>query len=145
MPEEGVIGCGAVIGVPVGDLDRVWPEVETLIERATATSRGKETAFDIRRALRASDAQLWLWCEAGPPIRACAVTEIVDHPRKRVLRIRICTGEERERWQGRLLDLEDWARGQGCAGVELIARRGWGRVLRAFGYETTHHLLEKDL
>ena len=141
MPLDGIAW-----GVPWTDLDRAWPCVETLIERATATSRGKETAFDIRRALGSRDAQLWCFkANADAPISAVAVTEIVNYPRRRVLRIRICTGEDRERWQAGLLALEDWARGQGCAGCEFIARPGWGRVLKAHGYETTHHVVEKDL
>ena len=41
--------------------------------------------------------------------------------------------------------IEAWARAQGCAAMELIARPGWSRILRRHGYDITHVFCEKEL
>lgn len=129
--------------VPVEHIDILWPQIEGLLEQATATSRGKATAFDIGRELRARDAQLWIWWENG--VEAVFVTEIVRHPRKTVGRIKIAVGRGRRDWQAEIAQIEQWAIGQGATAMELIARPGWQRALRPFGYEATHTFLEKEL
>lgn len=130
-------------GVPAERIDDIWSQVAPLIELATGWSRGKETAFDIRRSLMARDCQLWVWWEEG--VRAVFITEIVDHARKRTARIRICCGQGRKSWESYLPVIEAWARSNGAAAMELIARPGWEKVLLPQGYERTHVLLEKDL
>lgn len=134
--------------VPPEHIDILWPKIEPLIERATATSRGKETAFDIRRSLMARDCQLWIWWEDGE-VKLLAIAEIVRHPRKTVARIKLCTGLEhavpREMILGCVAVIEAWAREQGATGMENVARAGWERVLRTVGYERTHVYLEKEL
>jgi len=133
--------------IPVAHLDAAWPHVEAMLEAATATSRGRETAFDIRRAVRAEDAQLWLWWDdSRRKATAVAVTQIVLHPRKKACRIRIVTGEDMGAWldQG-LAELEAWARSLGCELMEANARPGWGRVMKGRGYQVGHHFIEREL
>jgi hypothetical protein len=93
--------------------------------------------------LKSRDLQLWLAWDGT--VMALAVTELVRHPRKLCCRIRICTGRERRAWQSFLAVLEAWAKAQGCAAMELIARPGWSRILAQHGYETTHLFCEKEL
>ena len=134
--------------VPVEDIDMLWPHLEPLLEEATATSRGKETAFDVRRSLMARDCQLWVWWEGGE-LKLLAVTEIVRHPRKTVGRIKICVGKPHSVSRENIIEcvgiIEAWAREQGATGMENISRDGWERVLRTIGYERTHVFLEKEL
>lgn len=132
-----------LIGIPAAEIDAVWPMVEPLIAAACRRGRDKETAEDIRRGLRERDLQLWLAWRDG--IVALAVTEIVCHPLKRCCRIRICTGRDRQGWQRWLPVIEAWAKAQGCAAMELIARSGWSRLLEKEGYATTHLFCEKEL
>lgn len=126
--------------VPADDLDLVWPHIETLVERATASSHGRETAFDIRRSIRARDCQLWMAWNDGP--EAICITQIEDHPRKKVCRIRIAVGENMAAWVEYMRDLTAWAKAVGCSGIIAEARPGWERVLRPYGFEKTHVLLE---
>lgn len=133
--------------VPPEDIDLLWPHVESLLEQATATSRGKETAFDIRRSLMARDCQLWVWWADG--VNLLAVTEIVRHPRKTVGRIKLCVGRPHSVSREAIIDcvgvIEAWCREQGAEAMENISRNGWERVLRTIGYERTHVFLEKEL
>jgi hypothetical protein len=132
-----------LIGIPSADVDAVWPLAAPLIDAACRRGRDKETAEDIRRALGDRALQLWLAWDGA--VVAVAVTEIVCHPRKRCCRIRICTGRARAGWQHYLAVIEAWARAQGCAAMELIARPGWSRHLARHGYATTHLFCEKEL
>jgi hypothetical protein len=132
-----------LIGIPSAEIDAVWPLVEPQIAAACRRGRGKETSDDIRRALKARDQQLWLAWDGA--IAAVAVTQIVRHPRKTCCRIRICAGRKLPSWQAYIAAIEAWARAQGCAAMELIARPGWSRVLAPHGYETTHVYCEKEL
>ena len=132
-----------LVGIPSAEIDAVWPLVEPRIAAACRRGRDKEAPEDIRQALKARDQQLWLAWDGA--IAAVAVTQIVRHPRKTCCRIRICTGRERRSWQACIAAIEGWARAQGCAAMELIARPGWSRVLARHGYETTHVFCEKEL
>jgi hypothetical protein len=120
-----------LVGVPSAEIDAVWPLVEQMVAAACRRGRDKDTSDDIRRALKARDLQLWLaWNGA---ITALAVTQIVTHPRKTCCRIRICIGRERRSWEAHIATIEAWAKAQGCAAMELIARPGWSRLLRRHG------------
>lgn len=134
-----------LVGIPSKNVDQVWPLIEERIEEACLTSRGKEKAFDIRRSARHGEKQIWVvWDEDVKDILAVVVTELAVYPRKMVCRINICVGDERERWQHHIAVIEAWARQKGCRAMELFARPGWSRVLKPFGYDTTHHMVEKE-
>jgi hypothetical protein len=132
-----------LIGVPSAEIDAVWPLVEPAIAAACRRGRGKEVPDDIRAALKERALQLWLAWNGG--IAALAVTQLVHHPRRTCCRIRICTGSERGSWEHHLAAIEAWARSQGCAAMELIARPGWSRPLARHGYALTHVFCEKEL
>jgi hypothetical protein len=136
----------SLVGIPRENIDQVWPLIEDRIEEACLTSRGKETAFDVRRDARYGERQIWVvWDGEAKGVLAVVVTQLINHPRCRTCRINICVGEERERWQRHISIIEGWARENGCRGMELMARPGWSRILKPYGYDTTHHLVEKDL
>jgi hypothetical protein len=135
-----------LVGIPPEDVDRVWPLIENRIEEACLTSRGKEKAFDIRRSARYGEKQIWVvWDADAKDVLAAVVTEIAIYPRKKICHIQICVGAERERWQHHIQIIEGWAREKGCNGMSLVARPGWSRILKRYGYDMTHHLVEKDL
>lgn len=131
--------------VPAEHIDRLWPQIEGLIEAAVATARGAETAFDVRRMLNARDAQLWIWWDAGQ-VELLAITELKVYPRRLAARIKICTGRATaERMRACVLVIEAWARAQGATAMRHEARKGYARVLAPLGYTQTHVVLEKDL
>ena len=71
------------------------------------------------------------------------VTEIIQRPLQRCLNMRIMTGRHREKWQHLIKHIEDFAWLNNCDSLELIARPGWKKVLKPFGYTETHVLLQK--
>lgn len=128
-------------------LDMIWPHVEPLLEEACRSSRGRETAFDIRRSLRARDARLWVWWDHGR-VEVLAITEIARFPRKTIGRIKIATAlpgvVSMDVFRQCTRVIEAWARSEGATGMAMDARPGWARILKGLGYETTHHFIEKD-
>lgn len=107
------------------------------IEAALAYSGGTHTFEDVCNGVLSGRMQLW------PAENGCCVTEIVSYPQKTVLNGFLAGGD-----MGRILDMipaiENWARLQGCDGVELTGRRGWVRVFAPMDYRETAVTLRKD-
>lgn len=55
-------------------------------------------------------------------------------------------GENRAAWMHLFGDLETYLRDQqGCVGIKAIARPGWSKHLKFYGYRLTHQVMERDL
>lgn len=125
-------------------VDDAWPSVKGLI--ASAVERGGDyTAEDIRKGCLENRYQIWLVAGPSDVIAAVVVTAILEMPLRKVCQIKIATGLEREEWQSMIVEIERWAKDNGCSAMKPIARKGWQRVLEPMGYRMTHVVLEKDL
>lgn len=129
---------------PADRIPGIWAEIRDHIAGACEFSGGKYAAGDILKALLARNMQLWLVVD-GDRVAAIVLTEIASYPRFKVCKLLACTGEARETWTHLIGEIEAWARAQGCAVLESIARPGWERVLKPLGYTRTHVVLEKRL
>jgi hypothetical protein len=129
-------------GVSAEELERYWPQAFNLVARACARSNGRLTPEAVFADLKAKQMQLWLVHTDGK-IEACFVTQIINYPGTRLCNILLAAGKGRQRWQHWISILEDWAREQGCNGMESVARLGWKRILR--GWRHTKILIERDL
>lgn len=128
--------------VPADRLSDWWATVLPWLEAVAQRSKGKESAERLRAGIEAEELQLWVWFRGE--LRALAVTEIVQYPGTRRLRVRIVTGKDRHEWYAAsLAAMEAWAAEIGCDAVEPICRRGWERDLRALGYRCDHLIMEK--
>jgi hypothetical protein len=83
-----------------------------------AECRGTHSFDDIVGAVYAGTMQFW------PAENACAVTEIVTFPRRKVLHIFLAGGEMQE-----IVDMDgpaaDFAKANGCTAMTIAGRRGW--------------------
>ena len=113
-----------------------WAAAKPLLEEALE-HQDTHSIIDVYRALEEGDAQLW--CAD----KSCIVTEILEHPHKRVARIWLAAGNRFELVSRMLPDIENWARDLGCDSVEVVGRKGWKRVLP--DYTQPHTILEKSL
>lgn len=129
-------------GVPLADLDEVWPQVrEGFARLCEKRGDGLWRTEDYERAVRGARMQLWI--VKAEMILAAILTEIVVEPRGKKLRVLMLHGRERRRWLHLLGQLEEWARGIGCDLVEVVGRRGWQRELP--GYRFKCMTMEKGL
>jgi hypothetical protein len=144
MPVEPIAGRRA-LPVRSLDVDAIWPLVRPFIERALAAGDGGHAAEDVRRLCAARDAQLWLGLGAGG-LEMVAVTEIRGLPRTRIARVWLLAGIDARGWIEECLPaIEDWARAEGCAALELVGRKGWLRRLPAAGWSHTQVVMRKEL
>ena len=132
-------------------LVEAWPAVAPLVALACARSSGKFQLPDVARALAEGDFQLWVGIDDTAPesapavVRVMMLTRLLPYQRLLACELLACVGDDREAWEPLLDDIEAWARANGAALMQPIARPGWERVLAKRGYRKTHVMLEKVL
>lgn len=132
-----------LVGIPGAEVAHAWTWVAPFIERAARESRGRFTVEGIIERLLSEAWQLWAVC-AGAEVVAVITTQIyVEVSGQRVAAIIFATGSSPREWVHLVDAVEDWARASGCQKLEMLARKGWARMLG--DYKLTHILLERAL
>ena len=135
-----------LLNIPTKSVDQAWGIVKSDIANALARSNRYALADHIKEWIKEEKMQLWiLW---DPDVDnnkyyGVVVTEIIQRPLQRCLNIKIMIGKHREQWQHLIKHIEDFAWIHNCDLLELVARPGWKKILKPFGYKETHILLEK--
>jgi hypothetical protein len=133
--------------IPIKNVDEVWKVVKNDIANALTRSNGYALSDHIKKWIKDQKMQLWiLWdpeAEQQNKYYGVVVTEVIQRPLQRCLNIKIMIGRHREKWQHLIKHIEDFAWQQNCDLLELVARPGWKKVLKPFGYTESHVLLEK--
>jgi len=136
-----------LVNIPNKSVNKTWGLVKTDIANALNRSNGYALADHIKKWILESKMQLWiLWdAEANKDSKyyGVVVTEIIQRPLQRCLNIKIMIGKHREKWQHLIKHIEDFAWINNCDLLELVARPGWKKILKPFGYTESHVLLEK--
>ncbi len=133
-----------LVRIPTENVKSIWDMVSNNIADALARSNGYARAEHIKKWILDNKMQLWiLWDSKEKKYYGVVVTEIIQRPLQRCLNIKIMTGSHREKWQHLIKHIEDFAWQNKCDLLELVARTGWKRVLKPFGYKESHVLLEK--
>lgn len=142
----GFPGDCVMLGVKPDKIDSLSPIVWETLARSVDHAGGTCTVEDLKPLYKSEDAQLWLIVDAiTSALVAVISTEIGVYPREKALVIGFCAGAEMERWLSYLVPLEEWAKGKGCTLSEPHGRRGWGRVLKDYGYEEAYTVFRKRL
>ena len=134
-----------LVQVPTKNIEEVWHIVVKDIADALARSNGYALADHIKKWILEEKMQLWiLWDQdSKEKYFGTVVTEVITRPLQRCLNIRIMTGKHREKWQHLIKHIEEFAWQNKCDLLELVARPGWKKILKPFGYKESHILLEK--
>ena len=135
-----------LINIPTKSVDEAWRVVRTDIANALTRSNGYALSEHIKKWIIEEKMQLWiLWDQEAEKEKyyGVVVTEVIQRPLQRCLNIKIMTGRHREQWQHLIKHIEDFAWQQNCDLLELVARPGWKKILKPFGYKESHVLLEK--
>jgi len=120
----------------------IWEEVYPLIDKAQVYAAGELDTQDFFAMIENEDMQLWI-AEDDNGIFAMMMTEFVQYPRKKVMRIVSIGGSEMNRWMKYFPALEAAALSVGCTGFEIFGRKGWLRVLK--DWKCSYHVLTKDI
>ena len=130
--------------IPTNKVEQVWSFAVKDIADALARSNGYARAEHIKKEILDNKMQLWiLWDSETKEYYGVCVTEIIQRPLQRCLNIKIMTGKHREKWQHLIKHVEEFAWQNNCDLLELVARPGWKKILKQYGYKESHVLLEK--
>lgn len=125
-----------VIGVPTVCVPAYWHRVSHLVDDALSYGNGEYWAEDILAACSSGDMQLWA------TDKSFAVTTLIVYPRRVTCLIALAGGDLDDLRQSLPL-VEEWARHQGCDGIEVMGRKGWLKALPDYQQAQVH--LRKDL
>jgi len=112
-----------------------WERCKGYIRDALEYAGGSHTVGDVLQSVMSGKAQFF-------PLRKSAIiTEVVDYPQKTMCRIWLAGGNLEELMEAEKV-VADWAKTQGCAGMEIVGRKGWSRTLT--DYRESSVVLMKD-
>tara|TARA_R100001510_G_C7618698_1_gene180137 strand:- start:439 stop:873 length:435 start_codon:yes stop_codon:yes gene_type:complete len=136
-----------LVKIPKENIDSVWLHCKGLIADALARSNGYASESHFKQWIKDDKMQLWfLWdseLDVQDRMYGVVITEVIQRPLQRCLNIKIMTGKHRDKWQHLIKNIEEFAWHNKCDLLELVARPGWKRVLKPYGYKESHVLLEK--
>lgn len=133
-----------ISGFPGEHIDRIWHDVEPLVELALTYASGEYTAMDIYQAIERGAMHLWVASE-GTQLKGIIVTYFAYFPRELICQVMLAAGTTVERWEHCLDLIEAWAFQQGVTKMRAYARPGWKRKAREHGYDMQYCIYEKPL
>jgi hypothetical protein len=121
--------------VPTQFIDTCWAQIEPFMERAAKYTYGRYTSDDIYDSVVEHNYQLWVaFDETG--IKGAVVTNIGIYPKRKLLTMAFCGGQDLKEWKDPMLSLlQRFAKDMGCDGIESTARAGWAKVFSNDGYK----------
>ena len=124
------------------DIDLVWDDVAPLIEKALQHAEGELVPDDIKKHLDKGDLRLWVALEGKETI-AAMVTEIIQYPRKKIVRVITLAGRNMDLWYDFLPMIEGYAIRNDCSSLEAWSRKGMARKLK--DWKHSYDIITKDL
>lgn len=133
------------LGIPSAEVDSLWYILTPMIDEALSYGVHTHTSEDIRKAIVATDFQLWIATNEEGKVSGCVVTEIQQHPSRRLLFVVLVAGEDAKAWMSGWYLIEQWARAHGCTGaITSPARKGIARLFSILGLEPIATVVGKD-
>jgi|TARA_R110000868_G_scaffold73502_1_gene213080 hypothetical protein len=119
-------------------LDKELERCRPWIEAALKLSGGTHIFDDIAECVKLGTMQFW------NADKSCAVTEILQYPRKKVLHIFLAGGDKDQ-----IIDMnrsaEEFGKRNGCTAMSLAGRRGWVRSLKTQGWQEMFTAVGKEI
>ena len=116
-----------------------WAQAQPHIEAALAYAGDTHEIQDIQEACLIGEAHLWT------SENSAAVTEIIQYPRLRSVRIWLAGGDLAELRDDIRPRIETYARREGAGRIEIAGRPGWKRALAGVGYTPACQVVSKEL
>ena len=137
--------------------ENLLPHLDAILPKlviACSYSIGRFKAEDIIENIKLNRMQIWLAFD-GDKLDGFILTQILDYPQTKALRILCLMGVGIEGWQkfmGAICDwipfvrqVEDWAKGLGCTLSQIECPATWELYLRDMNYKRGHVLLDREL
>jgi len=128
--------------VPPDQVSSVWAYVLPHIEAAVKHSEGELQPEDVFPNLCMGDMQLWVVVN-DTKLQATVITQIIDYPRKTILRVLCLGGRGLKEWYHLFYQIEDFAKSNNCSAIEAWARKGFEKMLP--DWKSSYQVLTKEL
>lgn len=144
MPETSLQSPDPVL-MPIrpDTIDIWWPKILPWAEDFCQHSQGSYDTVYILERIRAARMLAWIIMK-GEEIFGVCLTEIRITKIKECIII-VCTGRDMASWKHLLPTIEKYATLMECKKIVAVARPGWERIFKPYGYSKTHVQLERDL
>lgn len=130
--------------VQAHEVGQFWPYVGPMIGEGLERRGVPPVLAPILSELSTGIRQLWLATSRERGIEALLMTRFEQDHRGLYCALRLCVGEDHERWVHLLPTIEAWAEANGCFMVTTEwTRTGWEKLLP--DYRATRVWLEKEL
>lgn len=131
--------------VQTGDVDQVWYKIKPYAERITDRVGGRVTLGSFYEDLINNRQSLWLAYRTSDRfVTGFCTSRLVDYPGARLLSLDMLAGDDLDGWIDQMHEaVEQWAKGNGCDGMEAAGRAGWYRKLKNKGWKQTISIVEK--
>ena len=111
------------------DVPYVWEDVAPMLAQAAEHSEGELEPEDFIEPLSTGEMQLWVAYEDNERINATMITQFIQYPQKKILRIISLAGENFAEIKDFQSIIEGFAIKYGCIAIELWGRKGWKKLL----------------
>lgn len=112
---------------------KFWPDVKGAVQDALDGNGGRICSDELLKLIKENKAQLWGLHDGV--LRAVMVTEIINYPQLKAIRIIAVGGRDMDMWLDTLIDtIGRWGAGQGAHVMEFVGRRGWEKKLTSKGF-----------
>jgi hypothetical protein len=117
------------------DYVKVFPKLESYLEKAAKYTYGRFSANDIKNDLLIKQQQLWIAFDEVDTY-GFVVTEIIQYPKIKTLLMHFTAGKDLVKWKDVMLkDLQTFAKDNNCKIIESYGRPGWAKVFKNDGYK----------
>jgi len=132
--------------VPSNYIHPLWFDVRDHLGRAVERSNGRWNLESLYAAIASERQHLWLAFDKDNQIDGAGTTEFVDYPCKRMLAVQFLGGSKFNDWCWDMMNrFNSWATDNGCQGIEVTGRAGFGKWLKQDGYHRVYTVYEKRL
>ena len=139
-----------VLHIQSKDIERFWSLVHFMIAESLKYSGGFASPHHIKEELMTGAMQLFVVFGSDDGVKnkvfGCLVTRITELPNLRQLEGILLTGEKRELWQDEMAEMiENFGIQNDCKRLCMLARPGWSKVVKKYGWNVKHVELQKEL
>lgn len=125
------------------DVPYIWDDVGPMLHRIQEHSEGELETDDFLDQLMMGGMQLWIATE-DKEIVMSAVTQIIQYPQKKILRVIALAGENFKEVHDNCINMvEAFAIKNQCSALELWGRKGWKKMLP--DWNSNYIVFTKDL
>lgn len=109
-----------------------WDQISGFIQMGIDKSMGEMIIEDVMEQLRIGHMQC-LVAYDGVEIRAALITEVIQTPRKKILRVVLTGGDDMQDWvHDAVAKVKEGAVAVGADLIDIWGRKGWGKILSCY-------------